>query len=47
MLTCWDEIEIIGSEENNGKKKWKKKKSEDLVDEIDDSLIEEFNMGSE
>lgn len=44
LLTCWDEIEIVGQEQQQGGYK-KKKKVDDLVDEIDDELISEFNTG--
>lgn len=45
LLTCWDEIEIISSDGGNNQNSYKKKKTEQLVDEIDDELINEFNMG--
>jgi len=47
LLTCWDEIEIEMPETARGRRKTQKKqKEEDLIDEIDDALIDEFNMGS-
>ena len=45
FITCWDEIEIISSDGGNNQNSYKKKKTEQLVDEIDDELINEFNMG--
>ena len=42
VLTCWDEIEIVGQEESGYKKT---KKVDTLVDEIDDELISGFNTG--
>jgi hypothetical protein len=47
VLTCWDEIEIIGQEQQqsgNGGRGKSKKKVDDLIDEIDDELINEFNV---
>ena len=44
LLTCWDEIEIVGQEQEQGGYK-KKKKVDTLVEEIDDELINEFNSG--